>query len=295
MSKVIFTIGHRPLLPFTIFIQRLKTYGVNCVVDIREEQSGAQYGEYDQIVLREKLKEYRTFYLSFLDEFGQLDCNGRKQGKIVYENAIEKECFKKGILRLEKGLEKGFTIALLGAEQDPLRCFRANVIGRYLHNNGWQVLHILPNGILLSQDRISEKDKEQEEEKALQEDENLMVGHTGEMIAAQYLSSCGFRILDMNWNLHKGCELDIVAFKSNTIHAIEVKTRTSDQVIAPEQAISREKMANIQKAFNAYRSQKRLFNIPAQIDSIAVVFRSSDDYTVNMYENLQQHMSRFYR
>ena len=48
------------------------------------------------------------------------------------------------------------------------------------------------------------------------------IGQNGEELAADYLMKRGFRILHHNWNLHKGCELDLVATKDNQIHFIEV-------------------------------------------------------------------------
>lgn len=294
MSKVIFTIGHSPLLPFPTFVQLLKKYGVNCVVDVREEQEGGQYGEYDQTVLRENLMLHKTWYLSFLDEFGRMNDARKNNQKAQYETIIETDNFKKGIERLERGIEKGCTIALLGKERNPVMCHRSRIICRYLSRNGWEVKHILPNGEHISQDTIEAQILRTEEEHRSRRTATSQIGMTGEEIAAQYLMTHGYRILDHNWNLHKGCELDIIAFKDNTLHAIEVKTRQDDAVMTPEQAINEEKLSNILKAFHFYRSQKHLLNLPAQVDSIAIVYHNEEDYSIQMYEDVNRRTKRFY-
>ena len=55
---------------------------------------------------------------------------------------------------------------------------------------------------------------------------NWELGQIGEELAATYLMNKGYRILHRNWNLHRGCELDIVAMKDGKLHFVEVKTRS---------------------------------------------------------------------
>ncbi len=53
---------------------------------------------------------------------------------------------------------------------------------------------------------------------------NYQTGHNAEKLAAEYLRANGFIIHELNWR-HRLCEIDIVAFKNNTVYLVEVKYR----------------------------------------------------------------------
>ena len=55
---------------------------------------------------------------------------------------------------------------------------------------------------------------------------NYATGHEAEKIAADYLKTQGFKILELNWRT-KYCEIDIVARKAKRIYLVEVKSRRS--------------------------------------------------------------------
>ena len=112
---------------------------------------------------------------------------------------------------------------------------------------------------------------------------NQELGQIGEEISGDYLAKKGYRILHRNWNLHRGCELDIVAMKNNELHFIEVKTRTSDRYGEPQSAINYKKMKHLQKAIRAYRYQCYFYQIDAILDSIAIIYRSENDYDLTHY------------
>lgn len=292
--KRIYTVGHRPMLAFSTFIQNLKKYGVNVIVDIRRNPDSVQYGDFSKDNLTARLKEYGVLYLSFVDEFGIFDKSVLKQGRPNYEKVIESDSFLRGIKRLEDGINKGYHIAILGLDATPTYCVRTTIIGRYLYEHDYSVYHILSDGNLLSQNVLSENVERVNADRLEHRINAQNLGLSGEEIAAGYLMQHGYTILDHNWNLHHGCELDIVAFKDNILHAIEVKTRSNDVIIDPEQAIDTSKMKNIMSALNEYRHRNNLFNIEAQIDSIAIVMHSEEDYSIKMYENLVLHTKKFY-
>lgn len=290
-SRLIYTIGHLPFLTFTDFVKYLKKYGVNSVVDIRNTNNET-YADFSNEKLRTLLKANGICYLSFVEEFGSFDPALRdSKGIPVYEKVKESELFLNGVKRLEAGERKGFTIVILGSNLNPTTCTRFTLIGRYLTECDWNVYHILEDGSAFSQSNIEDRlhiDINRHLEKNAKSAE---LGRYGETLAAEYLMLHGYRILDSNWNLHRGCELDIVAFKDNKIHAVEVKTRSDNSVIEPEQAITDKKLKNIINALNQYRYQKHLMRLEAQIDCIAIVFRSKDDFTLKMYENLYRRIT----
>ena len=113
------------------------------------------------------------------------------------------------------------------------------------------------------------------------------LGQNGEELAADYLMKQGYRILHRNWNLHKGCELDIVATKDNQLHFIEVKTRSrvSDIYGRPEQAINDAKLRNIVRAIYRYQNIYHL-DMEMHVDAIGVVYHSEQDYTINFMPDI---------
>lgn len=286
-NRTIFTIGHSPFLLFSSFVRSLQRNGVNCVVDIRNFDSAIIMKEYHEEELRTNLKKHGIDYLTFFDEFAKFDINLKdSSGVPIYNKVKQTDSFKKGIQRLENGMNRGYVIALLGIPIFPEDCFRFTCIAPYLEELGYEVMHIFEGGKAVSHKQIMERRTEDSSFFQIRKQHAGEIGSSGEELAADYLMQNGYTILDRNWNLHKGCELDIVAFKDNVIHAIEVKTRRNDKFVSPEQAINKDKLNNINKALMQYRKQKHLLNLPVQIDSIAIVLKSETDYTINMYENL---------
>ncbi len=76
-------------------------------------------------------------------------------------------------------------------------------------------------------------------------------GKRGEEIAADFLRSKGYKILDTNWR--KGqLELDIVASFGKQVVVVEVKSRHSLFAGEPETAVNRDKQRAVIRAANAY-------------------------------------------
>lgn len=74
------------------------------------------------------------------------------------------------------------------------------------------------------------------------------LGRYGEEAAAHYLVGAGYQVLDRNWVCRdpdlRG-ELDLIARYRRTVVACEVKTRASDRLAHPVQAITAEKAARL--------------------------------------------------
>ena len=90
-------------------------------------------------------------YLHFGDEFGarRTDCLNESE-QVDFEKAVETPLFQKGVERVMKGLEKGFRIAFMCSEADPLECHRFSLVSRYFYDQGLDVRHILKDGTLAS-------------------------------------------------------------------------------------------------------------------------------------------------
>jgi putative endonuclease len=79
---------------------------------------------------------------------------------------------------------------------------------------------------------------------------NKLKGNRGEDIAAAYLERNGFVIKSRNFLCKLG-ECDIVAFKNETLHFVEVKCRTGD-FIKGRFAVNRAKQKHIKGAAKYY-------------------------------------------
>lgn len=289
-----FTIGHLPQLSISRFFDYLTRNHVNCVVDIRQNPEAVVCGDFKGSLLFDALRARNILYMSFNKEFGHINTSISYSSISLYRQCVQSVAFVSGIKRLERGVEKGFNIVLLGSSALPVNCIRYNVIGRYLIEQGWQVLHILEDGIVVSQQALLEREKKIVEERIKKNNYAKQLGNEGEELAALYLMQNGYRILDRNWNLHRGCELDIIAFKDNKLHAVEVKTRTDDGVMLPEQAVDDKKLKNINSALTEYRYRNQLQFFDVQIDTIAVTIRTKGDYTIKMFEDVMRRTKWFY-
>lgn len=107
--------------------------------------------------------------------------------------------------------------------------------------------------------------------------EGNKLGRDGEAAARDFLIRQGYTVLHSNWHWHH-YELDIVALKDNEIIVVEVKTRSEDFLISPEEAVDNKKIRRIVAAADAY---VRYFNLdcPVRFDIITLI-KSGDGYKI---------------
>lgn len=120
---------------------------------------------------------------------------------------------------------------------------------------------------------------------------NKELGDIGEELAANYLMHTGYRLLHRKWRLKGGCEIDIVAFKDNALHFVEVKTRTTT-FSDPLQAVNMEKIRHVGRAALQY---KRFYgySYDTHIDAIGIVFRSETDFDLHMIPDVHNNMTDY--
>lgn len=154
----IFAIGHSNY-PYDKLIEMIKKYGIDCVVDIRETPYSKYNTQYNREVLRENLKSRGFTYVYMGHEFGakrQTKESYNDEGYADFEKVIKEELFLKGIERITKDLQMGYKIVLLGAMQEPIRCHRSIMLGKYLNEKGFDVKYIMHEGNIVNQDYIEE-------------------------------------------------------------------------------------------------------------------------------------------
>ena len=154
----IFAIGHSNY-PYDKLINMIKKYDINCVVDIRETPYSKYNIQYNKEAFNESLRNSGFLYIYMGKEFGAKRTNKdvyTQEGYADFEKVAKEDIFLNGIERLKKGCQMGYRIVLLGAMQEPIRCHRSIMLGKYLNEKGFDVKYIMHEGNLAYQEDIEE-------------------------------------------------------------------------------------------------------------------------------------------
>jgi len=116
---------------------------------------------------------------------------------------------------------------------------------------------------------------------------NKVLGNRGEELAAEYLISNGYIIIEKNYRFHKG-EIDIVAkeVSNNYIVFVEVKTRISLEYGEPEFAVNSSKKKQLEWLGQCYLLEKNLKNCDCRFDAIAITEMPGKEPEINHYINI---------
>jgi putative endonuclease len=116
---------------------------------------------------------------------------------------------------------------------------------------------------------------------------HLELGERGEAAALDYLKrNEGYEIVATNFLLPLGRglggqkltgEIDIIAYDGPTLVFIEVKTRRSDEFIAPERAVDLRKQRQIVRAARRYRQLMQVTGEAYRYDVVTVIARADGD------------------
>ena len=148
----IFTIGHSTH-PIDVFLDLLKTFSINCLIDVRSVAASSYNPQYNKDQLSNYMKANRITYLHFAEEFGARHTDPDlldDEGKVDFELVRKSWNFKNGVERLWQGLDKGYTIALMCSESEPFDCHRFSMVSIALQKDGFDVRHILKNKTLIT-------------------------------------------------------------------------------------------------------------------------------------------------
>lgn len=96
------------------------------------------------------------------------------------------------------------------------------------------------------------------------------LGRRGEELAAAFLESAGYTVLDRNWRCARG-EIDLVARHGNETVFVEVKTRSSTAFGHPFEAITDRKLARMRRLAHAWTEAHPYRRGSIRIDAIAVI------------------------
>lgn len=141
--QTLFTIGHSNLTQEEL-LAMLRTHNIECIVDVRSVPASKYTPQFNMEPLRTFLRQNEMEYLHFGEEFGarRTDCLD-ENGQVDFERVVSTPKFLSGVTRIKKGLDRGYRIALMCSEADPLECHRFSLVARYFHEHRVEVLHIL--------------------------------------------------------------------------------------------------------------------------------------------------------
>ncbi|MDA8079042.1 MAG: DUF488 domain-containing protein [Nitrospiraceae bacterium] len=101
--------------------------------------------QFNRELLKQSLKSHNIEYVFLGEELGARpkDLSCYVEGKAIYEKIAATPLFKNGIERVKLGIKKGYTLALMCAEKDPMTCHRTILICRNLRGQGIDIRHIV--------------------------------------------------------------------------------------------------------------------------------------------------------
>lgn len=109
------------------------------------------------------------------------------------------------------------------------------------------------------------------------------MGRWGEEQAARYLEAKGYGIMARNWRSgHR--DIDIVAHRGGTVVFVEVKTRRSLSLAAPEQAVGARKVRSVVAAAGAF-VRSRGIDADVRFDIITVTGEPGAGCDINHIED----------
>ena len=102
------------------------------------------------------------------------------------------------------------------------------------------------------------------------------LGRKGEEVALRFLKKNGYKIIEKNYVCKMG-EMDIIAREKDTLVFVEVKTRTSMVFGPPQLAVNSTKQMQLSKVALYFLKEKRLEEVKARFDVVAVLLRPRGD------------------
>lgn len=150
------TIGYGNM-GITDFIERIKRFRVNCIIDVRTRPYSKYNVAFNKEELRDRLKQEGISYFWLGNKLGgNYDkikfCDG--QGRVDYEKVAESEKFAEGIREIERMIPQN-NICIMCSETDPIRCHRFLLISRALKE--YNICHIMPDGKIVKNSSLEER------------------------------------------------------------------------------------------------------------------------------------------
>jgi len=148
-AKQIFTVGHSNH-DMATFLQILSDNFIQVVADVRSAPYSKYVPQFNKREIEKAACDAGFKYVFMGDVIGGKPTNHEfkdANGKVMYGRIALSDNFQQGITRLTKGLQEGWSIALMCAEEDPFKCHRHLLIANELElKRNVPVWHIRSDG-----------------------------------------------------------------------------------------------------------------------------------------------------
>lgn len=152
MTETLYTIGYSGR-SIDDFIALLVQHKITALCDVRSVPYSSRNPQFNREALKRSLKSQNIDYVFLGEELGARpkDPSCYVDGKAIYQKIASSALFKEGLERIEIGLQKGYVLALMCAERDPMTCHRSILICRNLRGQGIDIRHIIDHEIMETQ------------------------------------------------------------------------------------------------------------------------------------------------
>ncbi|NBI29557.1 YraN family protein [Chengkuizengella marina] len=107
--------------------------------------------------------------------------------------------------------------------------------------------------------------------------QRLKIGQIGEQLAVKYLKSNNYHIIETNWRCKLG-EIDIIAYKKDTLVLLEVRTRRdTGRFGTPQESIDYKKQNKVRSASQVFLLQNNKLNAKIRFDAICILLNKKGD------------------
>lgn len=110
-------------------------------------------------------------------------------------------------------------------------------------------------------------------------------GRYGERLAEEHFTRLGARILERNYHVTYA-EVDLILEDVGDLVAVEVKTRSVVDFVAPEECVYWSQLRRIRRGLLTYAQDNDLLDVPMRIDVVLIVL-DVDGQTVLRFEHLR--------
>lgn len=148
-QTTICTIGHSNV-DVKSFLSLLN--GFEVLVDVRSVPFSKYVPQFNRKNIKSELENIGIEYIFMEDQYLGNVLGGRPKAddcyideKVIYENVMKKEWYKKGILALIDIANKKTTVVMC-SEEDPYKCHRHHLLTQSLLKKGITVFHIRKDG-----------------------------------------------------------------------------------------------------------------------------------------------------
>jgi uncharacterized protein (DUF488 family) len=144
MVDTLFTIGYSGRT-IDDLVALLEQHKITALCDVRSTPYSSRNPQFNRELLKQAVKSHNVEYVFLGEELGARpkDSSCYVDGKAIYQKISASSLFRNGLERIKLGMQKGYVLALMCAEKDPMTCHRSILICRHLRGPGIDIRHII--------------------------------------------------------------------------------------------------------------------------------------------------------